>query len=63
MHFGKTRTSQSQVTGIQVEISGSAQYLYEVTLDDLIVLFKSMNLLIALVSGEEKYSIERSAAQ
>lgn len=50
MHFGKVWTSASQVTGMQVEIHGSAQYLYKITLDDLIVLFKCMNLLI--VSGE-----------
>lgn len=49
-HFRKTWTSRSQVTGMQVEIHGSAQYLYEVTPDDLIVLFKSINLLITLLS-------------
>lgn len=47
LHFGKTKTSQPQFTGMQVEIHGSAQYLYEVTPDDPIVLSKSMNLLIA----------------
>lgn len=47
LHFGKTQTSQSQFTGMQVEIHGSAQYLYEVTPDDLIVPSKSVNLLIA----------------
>lgn len=47
LHFGKTWTSRSQVTGMQVEIHGSAQYPYEVTPDDLIVLSKPMSLLIA----------------
>lgn len=50
IHFGKVWTTVSQVTGMQVEIHGSALYLYKITLDDLIVLFKSMKLLI--VSGE-----------
>lgn len=35
---------------MQVEIHASAQYLYKITLDDLIVLFKPMNLLV--VSAE-----------
>lgn len=33
-----------------MEIHGSTQYLYKITLDDLIVLFKLMNLLV--VSAE-----------
>lgn len=53
MHFGKVWTSASQVTGMQVEIHGSAQYLYKnhtKLFDSSFQICESMNPLI--ISGE-----------
>lgn len=46
-----------------MEIHGSAQYLYEVTPDDLIVLFKPINYLTRIQERAAKYSIKRLTSQ